>query len=267
MKKNKSLLFALVLLLSVFFTSCQKVIQLDLSSSVPQLVIQGNIYDWSGPYVVKISKTVNFDAPSIHPSVNNALVTISDNTGITENLSQIADGTYVTSTIRGILGRTYYLTVKVDGVTYTASSTMREAVKIDSIYYKKAIFGGGNVIVLDFNNLPNVENYYRVINFVNGNQSTGFNIFSNFTSKATEINYTIMSTNFTPTPTRPKLEKGDVIEVWLECIDKGVFEYFRTANSEGGQNASPANPVSNISNGALGYFNACTVRKDSIIYP
>ena len=74
------------------------------------------------------------------------------------------------------------------------------------------------------------------------------------------------TTNRKPTVADPDLVKGDVISVWLECIDKGVFEYFRTANSEGGQNASPANPVSNITNGALGYFSACSVSKDSIIY-
>jgi hypothetical protein len=62
------------------------------------------------------------------------------------------------------------------------------------------------------------------------------------------------------------LKKGDTVTVWLETIDKGVFDYFRTAGSESGRNASPANPVSNISNGALGYFNASSVRKGSIIY-
>ena len=63
-----------------------------------------------------------------------------------------------------------------------------------------------------------------------------------------------------------KLETGDYVAVWLECIDKGVYEYFRTAG-EGDQSASPSNPTSNISNGVLGYFNACSVRKMSIIVP
>jgi hypothetical protein len=62
-----------------------------------------------------------------------------------------------------------------------------------------------------------------------------------------------------------KLKAGDEVTIWLESVDKYVYEYFRTEGSEGWQSASPANPTSNISNGALGYFNACSVRTISII--
>jgi hypothetical protein len=62
-----------------------------------------------------------------------------------------------------------------------------------------------------------------------------------------------------------KSETGDMVTIWLECADQYVFEYFLTAGREGGQSASPANPSSNISNGTLGHFNACSVRKISFI--
>ncbi|MDP4239871.1 MAG: DUF4249 domain-containing protein [Bacteroidota bacterium] len=265
MKKNRTILF-LIVTVSVFFSSCQQVIQLDLDTSVPHLVIQGNVYDQAGPYKVKISKTVNFDAANIYPAVTNATVTISDNAGLSEVLSQDTAGTYITSKLHGKVGRTYILTVNVDGKTYTASSTMPVPAEIDSIYYKNSLFGGSQLIALDFINPPNKENYYRIIHFINDKQATGFSIFSKNTSQAEKTSYAFMSTNPRDTTTTPKLKKGDKVAVWLECIDKGVFEYFRTANSEGGQNASPANPVSNISNGALGYFSACSVRKRQIVF-
>jgi hypothetical protein len=265
MRKNRTILLTFVVI-SVLLSSCQKVIQLDLGTSVPQLVIQGNVYDQAGPYTVTLSKTVNFDAPNIYPPVTNATVTISDNAGNSEVLSQTVDGTYVTSALQGEIGRTYTMTVSVDGKTYTASSTMPEAVNIDSIYFKKALFGGSTLVAVNILNLPNKDNFYRVVNFVNDKQSTGFGVFSDNTSNAVIISYSFMPTTDTTVGNPQKLTKGDKIEVWLECLDKGVFEYFRTANREGGQNASPANPVSNISNGALGYFNACSVRKDSITY-
>jgi hypothetical protein len=47
----------------------------------------------------------------------------------------------------------------------------------------------------------------------------------------------------------------------LQSIDKGVYDYFRTAGNDGNQSASPSNPISNIDNEALGYFNACAVTK------
>jgi hypothetical protein len=265
MIKYKYILFVIALGL-ISLTSCQKVIHLDLCSSVPQLVIQGNIYDQAGPFEVTVSKTVNFDALNIYPAVTNATVNISDDAGNSEELSQGIDGSYFTSNIQGVPGRTYKLTVIVDGKTYTASSTMHEAANIDSTYFREAPFGGMKLVAINFINVTGTENYYRVIHFLNGKQATGFSVFSENASQTDTISYSFRATDITPTITQPKLVKGDRIDVWLECLDKGVFDYFRTANSEGGQNASPANPVSNITNGALGYFNASPVRKVQIIY-
>jgi len=215
---------------------------------------------------VSITKTVNFDVPSIYPPVTNATVIISDNTGKADTLSHTTDGNYVTSTLQGVIGRTYTLNVTVDGKKYTSKSTMPDSVGIDSLYFKKSPFGRGTLVTLDIMNQPGKENYYRVIHFENDVQATGFSVFSENTNDVEKISYSFMPTTDNTRNAPQKLEKGDVITVWLECIDKGVFEYFRTANREGGQNASPANPVSNISDGALGYFNACTVRKAKIVY-
>jgi len=260
MRKNRTH-FIIFVLVSVMVSSCEKVIQLDLNRSVSQLVIQGNIYNEPGPYSVRISKTVNFDTPNIYPAVTNATVTISDMGGQPEELSQTTDGTYVTSTLQGVIGHTYTLTVKVDGKTYISSSTMPESVNIDSIYLKKSFFGGDKLVTLNLTNTPDRENFYRVIHFINGKQDPGFSVFSENASMIESLSYSFMTTDLTP-----PLVAGDKIDVWLECIDKDVFEYFRTANRNGGQSTTPANPVSNISNGALGYFNACSVNKKLYIY-
>jgi len=261
MRNNKIILFLLVTVAFLLY-SCQKVIRIDLSTSVPQLVIEGNIYDQPGSYTVKISRTVNFDLPNIYPPVTNATVTISDNAGQSEELSQVTDGTYVTSTLKGIIGRTYTLSVIVDGKTYKAISTMPKPVAIDTIYMKKSLFENTKLITLEFINYPYKKNYYHIVHFINGEQDTGFSIFNDNTNQMEVISYSFMSTD----NTTPKLVNGDRIDVWLESIDKGVYEYYRTANRNGGRSASPANPVSNITNGALGYFSACSVRKGLFIY-
>jgi len=260
MRKNRTLLIILVLS-TVLILSCKKVVQLDLNTSVPQLVIQGNIYDEPGPFIVNISRTINFDSPNIFPAVTNAIVTISDNVGKTEDLSQAKDGNYVTSAIHGVIGRTYSLTVKVDGKTYTASSTILPAVDIDTIYFKNSTYGGGRILNLDFRNPGGKVNFYLVMYILNGTKILGISVFSNNTVKTEKVSYTFLTTNSTPF-----LVAGDQIEVWLGCIDEGVYEYFWTVNKYGGESTSPANPISNISNGALGYFNACSVRKKLFVY-
>ena len=219
MRKN-IIHFLTLIFFSFILSSCEKVIQLDLNTITPQLVIQGNVYDQAGPYTVSISKTVNFDTPNIYPPVNNATVTISDNNGQSEELSQTTDGTYVTTNLQGIVGRTYTLDVKIDGKTYTSSSTMPEAVDIDSIFFKKSFYGGSKLIAINISNLPNKDNYYQVVHLVNGKQIPGFSVFSENTPELSSISYSFMTTG-----TTPPLVSGDSIEVWLECIDQKVFEY------------------------------------------
>ncbi|HOY49299.1 MAG TPA: DUF4249 domain-containing protein, partial [Flavobacteriales bacterium] len=57
------------------------------------------------------------------------------------------------------------------------------------------------------------------------------------------------------------------VELW--GIDKGVYEYYNTLNSilggAGPSVASPANPTSNITGGAMGYFSAYTISRSWII--
>jgi hypothetical protein len=249
-----------VIVLFCLLSSCEKVIDLHLDTSSSQVVIQGNVYDQPGPYTVKISKSVNFDESNVYPVVTGATVVISDNAGNSDTLTEASSGIYITSALQGVPGRTYTLTVKTDGQTYTASSTLPNAVEMDSIYMEKSRFGNEKQITIDFTDPANIDNYYRLIEFVNNTQQDQFYAASDKLYQGEEISYSFMSQD-----NDNKLETGDKVTIWLECVDKFVYEYFRTAGREGGQSASPANPTSNVSNGALGYFNACSVRTISII--
>jgi hypothetical protein len=239
--------------------SCEKVIHLDLNTSTPQVVIQGNIYDEPGPYHVKISRSVNFEDASDYPPVSGAVVVLSDNTGQTEVLSESLPGTYNSSRLRAYAERSYSLSVKTGGKVYQANANMPEGVEIDSIYFSKSPFSGEKITTIRFEDPPNANNYYRVIYLINDILQKEFYVLSDDVFQGTTIVYSLM-----PRGTEIKLMKGDKVTVWLEAVDYGIYEYFRTAAGEGGQNASPSNPVSNINNGALGYFNACSVRKISV---
>ena len=75
----------------------------------------------------------------------------------------------------------------------------------------------------------------------------------------------ITSTLFADTDT---LLTGDSVSVQLQCIDENVYNYFRTLAqvlNNSTLSTSPANPPSNLSNGALGYFSAYAVRTKFII--
>jgi hypothetical protein len=240
------------------FVSCEKVIQLDLKNSTPHVVIQGNIYDQPGPYVVQISSSVNFDASSVYPPVTGANVVISDNLGQSEKLTESLPGNYVTAKLRGIPGRTYSLSVTTGTDTYKATSVMPKPVSPDSIYFASSPFSGELATMVKLTDSPFTIDYYRFVYFINAKQQKIFYVLDDELFQGATIRYTLFSRG-----SDIKLAKGDQVTVWLETIDHGVFEYFRTAGSDEGASASPANPVSNITNGALGYFNACAVRKVS----
>lgn len=261
-QKIKTVLFLLACLTAfqVSMVSCEKVVSLNLNDAVPRVVIQGNIYDQPGPFYVKISKSVNFDESNNYPPVTGASVEITDNMNQTEILTESAAGTYNTSKLRGIPGRNYSLTVKTGSDIYQSVAFMPTAVAIDSIYFASSPFSGEKTTTVRFNDPPYTRNFYRLVYFINNVRLMNFYVLDDELFQGASIKYAL-----SPRESGLKLAKGDLVTVWLESIDKGVFEYFRTVGHENGQSTSPSNPVSNISNGALGYFNASSVRKISLI--
>ena len=66
------------------------------------------------------------------------------------------------------------------------------------------------------------------------------------------------------------LVRGDQLQVNMYSVDSNVYNYFyqlNQSNSGGTFDASPANPTSNISNGAYGYFSAHTINTAQVIVP
>jgi hypothetical protein len=260
MTKNHIALFSMLTFLTLF-SSCEKVIDLDLNTSSSQIVIQGNVYDQAGPYTVKLSKSVNFDESSSYPAVTGATVTISDDAGNAEILSGDSSGIYSTSQLQGVPGRTYTLEVETGGQTYTASSKMPPAVEIDTLYEEQSDYSGYRQLSFQYKDPADIKNYYRILDFVNDTIQNYFITENDLISEGKLISGTLLYDS-------EDLKSGDSYTLWLECIDEGVYDYFYTASLNGGDSTtSPANPTSNISNGALGYFNACAVRKKSFIVP
>jgi hypothetical protein len=266
MKKNFSnynlMHDVILLLLSVIGFACQKVIDVDLNSASPQIVIEGNISDSPGPYSVTLSKTVNFDQSNTFLPVTGANVVISDTVGNSELLTETSPGTYRTSVIQGTPGRTYTLYVTAEGKEYVATSTMPAPVNIDSLALANILNGTHWewVFKVRFKDPAGVKNYYRFVEMRNGIISQRFFLYDDRIQDGESITYSLAPDT---------LYDRNVVVIFLQCVDKGVYDYFRTAsqisNGRGSQSASPANPLSNFNNGALGYFSAYAVRSKCMV--
>lgn len=254
MKTTK--IFLIVFIFFAFY-SCEKVIDIDLSGIEPKIVIHGIITDQQGPYTIKLSRTTDYFETSTFLPVQGSIVTISDNAGNIELLSEIESGIYQTDEIQGISGRTYTLKVIAEGEEYSASSTMQPAVEIDSITYEyiSGSFGPveeGYKLTCHYTPLEHDNTYCRFNIYCNGKLSDEYYLSSQVFDFGIEESFVL----------------NDSVKVELLVIDKTIHTYFFMLTEileSRSMTGTPANPVSNFSNGALGYFSACTVRSDTIV--
>jgi hypothetical protein len=248
--------------LAVFITSCTKVVNIDLNTTNPKLVIEGIISNKSNVQTVTISKTVNFSESNNFPKINNAVVTISDNNGTPVILNLTAPGVYQTTSIIPANGHTYKLNIQLDGNTYIASSTMPQPVLMDSLsFLLNQSFGGvvdtTYIVTPHYMDPANYVNYYKLAQTVNGKLDKTIHAFNDNLINGKENKRPLFSNDGDY-----KLVSGDSVKVELFGIDKAVYDYYYALSlivaTGGGPSATPANPNSNISGGVLGYFSAQT---------
>src|SRR5580700_5972353 len=131
MKSGKA---AFILFYCLSLCQCKRVIQINLNNAAPQLIIAGEVTNSPGPYLVKLSQTVNFSADNVFPPVSGAMITITDSTAaLTDTLTETSAGQYSTHFLQGVPGDAYSLSVSILGKTYSALSVMPQPVTLDSV--------------------------------------------------------------------------------------------------------------------------------------
>lgn len=263
---NRKYFFSFIVVFLLALAACKKVIQVDLNSAAPQIVIEGDVTNVPGPYQVTISKTVNFSASNSFPPVSGATVQITDsNTAQTYTLAETTPGLYSTNSFQGHVAHTYILSVTAGGTSYTASSTMPVAVPIDSVtFVNNPDVKNKNSIdaVVNFQDPPGLGNDYHFVETINGNRVPDIFVFEDRLSDGKYIRQTLYNDTST-------LHSGQTLKVDMYCVDKNIYNYFfslfQVSGNNGFQSASPANPISNLSNGALGYFSAHTVSSRGLL--
>lgn len=267
MTKYISKTLAILACSSILFSSCEKVIQLDLKESDKKIVIEGGITDGTALNTIELTKNVNFDQSNTFPKVSGANVTISDNAGNSETLTETSPGIYQTTSLIGVQGRTYFLSVVAEGKTYSAQSTMPYKVNFDSLIVKKelGILGGDSTLSIMpwYQDPGGIKDYYRYIRYVNGNRYKGSISVNDFFNDGTY--------NTLPLPFQSdgfEVKSNDTLMIEMQCVDKNIDLYFRSKQQTiSGMSGAPANPETNIVGGALGYFSAYTSQSRKIKIP
>lgn len=249
--------------------SCKKVIDIKIRDADTKYVIEGVITEEVGSLKIKLSRTIKFNAINQFPVVTGAIVKLKDN-GVEFILNETFPGVYENVFVRGKVGHIYELSVFVGTEIFTASSTMQAPVPIDTILIGRGPFGQHKFASVYYQDPRGVNNGYRFIQYVNGQKEPAIfwdnDEFTDGQRTAVQLDNGIEDDN------DPRaINTGDIVMVELLSLDDVIYRFWSTLQMGGADGdsftASPANPITNIQGGALGYFSAHSIRKMTVISP
>jgi len=257
-----------IFIVGSFLTSCEKVIDYNLKTSDSAIVIEASVTDSKDPFNVTINKTVAYFGSSESTKVSGAVVSVKADGGKQRYFNEVSPGVYQLSKVFAAQETWYTMYVEYDGITYTARSYLNEKVPIVDCtltYFDGfGFFDSGYKINCFIKDPPNVENYYQIKMYVNGqvvNNDGEMDVYSDKLFDGKVIGLVQNSSAV--------FDENDTVLIEVQAIDKAAYDYFSTLESISGleivQSASPSNPISNFDNGALGYFSAYSYDRRPVI--
>lgn len=286
-----------LLLISHFFLSCEREITFQLEQPSPKLVVEAFIENGEPPFVFLTSSLAYYATVSL-PILNESLVKDAEvsiefsgtryplrghtATGPASLLGYFytVDSVAQQPALRGALRGSYKLTIRWKGETYTAATTIPDTTRtIDSIFWKWPPPGnppGKVAVYVRAKDRPGLGDYIRYFTKQNnGPFLPGFNsVFDDQiidgTSYEVQVERGVIRTG--------ELEegyalfnRGDTVQLKLCTIDKATYDFWRTTEfnfaSVGNPFSSPTRVLSNLSNGALGYFGGYAVQYRRLLIP
>ncbi|KUJ61935.1 hypothetical protein AR687_10280 [Flavobacteriaceae bacterium CRH] len=259
----KKAILLMVFFISIFFTSCEEVVDVDLDTAAPKLVIEAAINWHKGTngtqQTIKLTTTTGY-FENVVPTVSGATIFITNSIGTQFNFVEAPNsGRYICTNFKPVIDEQYTLTVISNGNTYTASETMKSVAPITRIEQNdEGGFTGKDIEIKAFYNDPaDVDNYYLYKYEYSNKITSNYYVDEDKFFKGNEF-FSISDDD--------ELKIGDKISLTHYGISKQYYNYMSilvsiAGNSSGGPFQSPPATVKgNIinttdkSNYPLGYF-------------
>ena len=265
--------WSLLFFLTIMFFSCRKVIDVDIEGVEPLYVVEAVVTDHPGESKVLLSATKDVAENNQFPAVSGATVSVTDETGIVTIFNEDSAGTYTAPAFTGVVGKKYLLQIlTTDGKTFTAESTMPEKVNMDTLFISDEILFGENrkLANINYQDPPGKGQCYRYVQYINGRKTE--TIFTNnddyIDGKYVEAKLWYLTED--DDNDEEKIKTGDTVKLDFFCIDRAAYKFWFSLNQSAtgnSQSSSPANAVTNISGGALGYFSAHSIQTKTVVVP
>ena len=257
-------LYILPVLMIMLFSNCEKVVDIEVPSIQPKLIIDASFEVFfdkipvNANTVVKLRLSADYFEETI-PTVTNATVFLTDlsNNTIINFSDGDADGNYEPlNPFIPIDNVTYELTIIYDNETYKGTATKVKSTPLSKVEQgDKTLFSGEEIeLKISFKDNILEENYYL------------FNIdFYNFLTIEDRF-FNGTNYNFSYFYEDENIEFPQEIDIKISGITKDYFTYFRVLVDQSGQNSGgpfetvPSSLLGNMinttneSNFPLGYF-------------
>ncbi len=227
----------LLLIAGIALTSCSKVIDVDLKTASPKLVIDASI-DWlkntpGNEQRIKLSTTTGYYNATF-PTVSGATIFITNSTNTVFNFPESSNkGEYICTDFKPVIGEIYKLTVTLNGVTYIASETLIGTPDIDGNITQNSAGGmTGDEIEIQFSYLDDGsrDNYYMM------GIKTNRVAYPEYFLENDE-NY--QGKKMTQFYSHEDLVKGDSLNIRLYGASRRFFDYFKKVVVASGNDDSP----------------------------
>lgn len=262
----KRFIKCLLVLCSFYFVSCEEVIEVDLKTDAPRLVIDASI-GWvkntaGNEQMIKLSTTTGYYSDAF-PTVSGAevIITNSSNTifGFTEHPGT---GEYFCTDFQPVIGETYTLRVTLNGETYTATETLVPVPTIEATINQKntgGIAGDEIEITYYFQDAPaGQDNYLTSVK----NPRVAFPEYATLNDENSQGNRIPVDYS------NEDMKSGDELTIKLYGISRRYYDYFSKILSVSNDSPFPTVPSAvrgnfvnqtNFSNYAFGYFSLSEV--------
>jgi hypothetical protein len=265
MKHMKASILCLIVLSCC---SCEKVIELDLKDSDIKYVVEGIVTNEPGVCRVNLTQSKPFYESNQFTGVSGAVVKIKDN-DVEFPLTETQPGVYETNLINGTPGHVYQLSVTINNYVFTAISKMPLPVHLDTLYISNGPFGEFKFATVGYTDSAGIKNNYRFVQYLDGIKDPAIFLENDeFTDGQTTLSQ--LDTGIDKKDDPRNIKTGDTVTLEMLGIDDAVYKYWYSLHfngGDGGNIATPANPVTNINGGALGYFTAQTIDRKTVIAP
>ena len=292
----------LLVVFTLFSTSCEKEVNINLSTGSPKLVVDGQIETNGYPFVI-LTRSIGYfsriDLATIENNfVHGAVVTVGDGTSSIRLREYSVDTGFgggnkfyfysidtadaAALSFKGIAGRTYTLKIESEDKVYESATTIPFVKGIDSMWFRKPEgkpeVPTSMLLFIKYTDPDTLGNYVRYFTQVNsGLFLPGISsVFEDDIVNGITIDSLNLAAGYDRSK-NPNLDSlgfffmNDTVTLKWCAIDKPVYDFYRTfeyaTGTVGNPFASPVNVQSNIRGGALGVWSGYGSSYTTLIVP